>query len=58
MTLIRKWYCNCKGKPLELVFVEPLEDEPGEPACRYCGATPSSDPRHTITFKDKEEWDD
>lgn len=58
MSVIRKWYCTCQGKPLELPYVERLEDEPGEPVCQFCGATPSSDPRHTITFRDKEDWDD
>jgi len=58
MTVIRKWYCICSGKPVELEFVENLEDEPGEAICRRCGASPSSDPRRTIIYKDKEEWDD
>ncbi len=56
MTVIRKWYCTCTGKPVELTYVETLEDEPAEPACESCGATPSSDPRHTVSFQDKEEW--
>ncbi|MCK4536028.1 MAG: hypothetical protein KAT93_03390 [Desulfuromonadales bacterium] len=58
MTVTRKWYCTCSGKPLELANVETMEDEPDEPTCQLCGATQSSDPRHTIIFKDKEEWDD
>ena len=58
MTVTRRWYCTCRGKPLELAYVETLEDEPAEPACQRCGATPSSDPRHTIVFRDKEERDD
>jgi len=58
MTVIRKWFCTCSGSPVELEFVESLEDEPGEAICRRCGASPSSDPRRTIIYKDKEEWHD
>ena len=58
MDVNRKWFCSCSGKPLELIFEQPAEEEDiGEPACLRCGATPSSDPKHTITFKDVEEWD-
>ena len=31
MTIYRKWYCNCRGKLLELSTVETAEDEPVEP---------------------------
>ena len=58
MTVYRKWYCSCRGKPLELAPVENFEDEPLEPICQRCGASPSSDPRHTISYKDVENWDD
>lgn len=58
MSVTRKWYCTCRGEPVELPYLESLEDEPVEPTCPRCGASPSSDPRHTITFKDREEWDD
>jgi len=58
MSLHRKWYCSCRGKPLELSVVEIVEDEPVEPVCQRCGASPSSDPRHTITYKDQEKWED
>ena len=58
MTIYRKWYCNCRGKPLELSTVENAEDEPVEPICERCGASPSSDPRHTISCQDMENWDD
>jgi len=58
MSIYRKYYCSCSGKPVELVPVETGEDEPGEAACRQCGATPSSDPRHTVTYRDIEDWDD
>lgn len=52
MTVYRTWYCNCRGKPEELESVETIEDEPAEPACRHCGATPSSDPRKTVVYRD------
>ena len=60
MTIYRKWYCSCSGKPLELEYQSApvLEDEEGEPVCRRCGATPSSDPRKTISYQDIESWDD
>ena len=56
MPLRRKWYCSCRGKPIELTAVEMAEDEPVEPVCQRCGASPSSDPRHTITYTDEEKW--
>jgi len=43
---------------LELSTVETLEDEPVEAICQRCGASPSSDPKHTISYKDVETWDD
>ena len=52
MNIERKWYCNCAGQPRELVFVAIAEDEAAEPACPRCGATPSSDPRHTVSYRD------
>jgi hypothetical protein len=52
METIRKWYCSCRGKPQELFFANPLEEEMGEPTCSRCGASPSSDPKKTISFKD------
>ena len=58
MTVYRKWFCTCRGKPLELNMDSPMEDEPAEPTCERCGATPSSDPKHTIIYKDAENWDD
>lgn len=58
MTISRKWYCSCRGKPAELSTLETAEDEPIEPTCQRCGASPSSDPKHTISFKDIESWDD
>lgn len=58
MTLYRKWYCTCTGKPVELTREEILDDEPAEPACEFCGATPSSDPKKTIVYRDEENWDD
>lgn len=58
MTIYRKWYCDCRGKPVELEAVESIEDEPMEPACRYCGATASSDPRKTISYRDIDASED
>jgi len=60
MTVYRKWYCICTGKPLELEYQStPVdEDDLAEPACRRCGATPSSDPKHTVSFRDVENWED
>ncbi len=58
MTVTRRWFCSCLGIPRELAEVEGIEDEPTEPVCPKCGATPSSDPRHTITYADRESWDD
>ena len=52
MDTIRKWYCSCRGEPLELIFEDPLEEEQGEPTCNRCGASPSSDPKKTISFRD------
>jgi len=58
MSVYRKWFCTCTGKPVELNYDEILAEEGGEPFCEYCGATPSSDPKHTIIYKDVESWDD
>ena len=58
MTLYRKWYCSCRGKPLELNTVETFDDEPSEPTCQRCGASPSSDPRRTISYRDVQNWED
>lgn len=57
MSVYRKWYCTCTGKPVELDYEETLEEE-GEPYCDRCGATPSSDPKQTIIFRDVEDWED
>jgi hypothetical protein len=58
MDTYRRWYCTCSGKPIELEAREFVEDEPLEPACRRCGATPSSDPKRTIVFREVETWED
>jgi hypothetical protein len=58
MTVYRKWYCSCRGKPVELTALETAEDEPVEAACVRCGASPSSDPRHTISYRDEDNWED
>ena len=52
METTRKWYCCCRGTPLELTFEDPLEEEQGEPTCSRCGASPSADPKKTISFQD------
>ncbi len=58
MSVYRKWYCTCKGKPVELEYQEISEDERGEPACRYCGASQSSDPKHSVIYREIEDWED
>lgn len=55
MIVERTWFCNCSGQPRELVYVETAEDEAGEPTCPRCGASPSSDPKHTVGFRDEEK---
>jgi len=55
MIIERRWLCNCSGKARELVFVETADGEAGEPTCPRCGASPSSDPRHTISYRDEEK---
>ena len=52
MEIIRKWFCSCRGKPEELTYENPLEEEQGEPTCSRCGASPSNDPKKTISYKD------
>ncbi len=55
MFVVRKWFCNCTGQPRELVFVETVEDEAGEPTCPRCGASPSNDPKRTVIYRDEEK---
>jgi len=58
MDVSRKWYCSCTGKKIELRFEPGLDDEDiGEPTCERCGATPSSDPKKTLSYKDVEDWE-
>ena len=52
MIVERRWFCSCSGQARELVYVETGEDEAAEPACPRCGASPSSDPKRTISYKD------
>jgi hypothetical protein len=56
MDINRKWFCTCTGTPVELSFKE-TEEEIGEPACDRCGATPSSDPKHTVIYRDEKQWE-
>ena len=58
MTVYRKWYCNCSGTSRELVADPYVEEDAIEPTCPRCGATPSSDPRHTISYEDTEDYSD
>lgn len=58
MTIYRIWYCSCRGTPVELAAVESVEDEPTEPTCPRCGASQSSDPRHTISYRDRDNFED
>lgn len=54
MIVERIWFCTCSETPRELVVVDNAEGEPGEPTCPRCGASPSSDPKHTVGFRDEE----
>lgn len=57
MDVYRIWYCACSGKPHEVSYEETQDEEvPGEPVCRRCGASPSSDPRRTLSYRDVEEF--
>ncbi|MBW2477710.1 MAG: hypothetical protein JRE63_10365 [Deltaproteobacteria bacterium] len=58
MSIYRKWFCSCRGKPVELTVIDQNEDQTGEATCPRCGASPSSDPKKTITYKDIEDWND
>ena len=58
MSIFRKWFCRCSGKLVELNYENVLDDEGGEPYCEICGATPSSDPRHTVSYQDLEDDED
>ena len=58
MDVSRKWFCSCTGKPLELGVEVAPEEEPIEPVCPRCGASPSSDPRRTINYRDIPQWED
>ncbi|MDY0269012.1 hypothetical protein [Trichloromonas sp.] len=60
MGVKRKWFCTCSGTPLELEYplVPVSEDDPGEPVCRLCGASPSSDPRKTVYYEDVDDRED
>jgi len=58
MDVSRRWFCTCTGKKIELHAITGLDDEDaGEPACEQCGATPSSDPKKTVVYKDVEDWE-
>jgi len=54
----RRWYCSCEGTLRELIVDQLVEDELLEPSCPLCGATPSSDPKHTISYTDEEDYSD
>ena len=58
MTVHRQWFCNCQGKQRELVVDSYIEEDSLEPTCPRCGATPSSDPKRTISFVDREDQAD
>lgn len=59
MSVYRRWFCNCTGKPVELSYDQILDEEiPGEPVCEHCGAGPSSDPKRTLSFRDEETFED
>ena len=53
METVRRWSCTCTGQPVELEVESPDELEEGaEPVCWRCGASPSSDPKRTIRFRE------
>ncbi|MBE0596332.1 MAG: hypothetical protein IH614_03580 [Desulfuromonadales bacterium] len=55
MDVYRRWFCTCSSTRVELAYeaiAEGETDEPGEPTCPRCGATPSSDPRRTVSYED------
>jgi hypothetical protein len=56
MDVLRKWFCSCTGKPVELSFEIVPDEEPAEPVCPRCGASPSSDPRRTVAYQDQPDW--
>ena len=58
MSTYRRWFCSCKGTPRELVVDPHVEDDSLEPTCPLCGATPSSDPKRTISYRDREDHSD
>ncbi len=58
MTVYRQWFCDCNGTLHELEPDAHLEEDAAEPACPRCGATPSSDPKHTIRYVDRENYSD
>ena len=58
MTLYRQWFCSCRGVPHQLDSEVLYDEDAAEPVCEHCGASPSSDPKHTISYRDQEEWDD
>jgi hypothetical protein len=58
MSVYRQWFCNCNGKQRELVADPYVEEDSLEPACPRCGATPSSDPKRTISYVEREDHAD
>lgn len=62
MSVFRKWYCACTGKPREMSYERVREDDEeagsNEPFCPKCGATPSSDPKKDVMYRDIEDWED
>jgi len=55
MPTLRQWFCSCTGKKRELVMDPHVEEDSLEPTCPRCGATPSSDPRRTISYRELDE---
>ena len=59
MSIYRRWFCRCSGKPEELSYERTIEEDASdEPVCERCGASPSSDPKHTISYRDEETFRD
>ncbi len=58
MASYRKWYCSCRGKPLELSTVETLKMNLWKRSVSDAARHPHLIPGHTISYRDVETWED